>query len=233
MAMLPYSDANYDFSSGGFVELHQPSQYQHQRERYVQASNTIDSPTLVTLLKKQESETNQFHRIQNDKLKFMLQYQRELQESAVRRMEIYSQQILKRKDEEIAKGAKKNQELEYIIRSLENEKMKLKRVAEEKGAMTIDLHNKLEEEKKRARMLVANNDVESCCSNEEAEKHVRREGNIMCCPMCNTNSPGVLFLPCRHISSCKACEASLQACLICGIAKKGAIEIQSFVSEEY
>ncbi|KAL5055566.1 hypothetical protein RYX36_036248 [Vicia faba] len=148
-------------------------------------------------------------------------------------MEIYSQQTLKRVDEEIAKGAKKKQELENILRSLENEKMKLKRVAEEKEAMAIDLHNKLEEGKKRVRMLVANNDAESCCGeNEEAraEKRVRQgSNNSMCCPMCNTNSPGVLFLPCRHISSCKACEASLQACLICGVAKKGVIEIQNFV----
>lgn len=167
----------------------------------------------------------------------MLQYQRELQEGAVRRMEIYSQQILKEKDEDIAKGTKKKQELESILRSLENEKMKFRRMAEENGAMAIGLNNKLEELKNRVRMLVANNDAESCCGeNEEAkaEKHVKQESsNIMCCPMCNTNSPGVLFLPCRHISSCKACEDSLQACLICGIAKKGAIEIQSFVSDEY
>ncbi|KAL5055565.1 hypothetical protein RYX36_036247 [Vicia faba] len=236
MAMLPCADANHDFSSCGFAELHQPLQYQHQWERYGHASNTLNSPSLVTLLEKQEHETDRFLRIQNDKLKFMLEYQRERQEGAVRRMEIYWQQILKRKDEEIAKGAKKKQELENILRSLENEKMKLKRVAEEKGAMAMDLHNKLKEGKKRIRMLVANNDAESCCGeNEEAraKKHVRRGDTIMCCPMCNTNSPGVLFLPCRHISSCKACEALLQACLICGVAKKGAIEIQSLISDGY
>lgn len=175
--------------------------------------------------------------LQNNKLKFMLQYQRELQEGEISRIEIYSQQVLKRIDQEIAKGAKKKQELESILRNLENEKMKLKRVAEEKGEMAIDLHNKLEEGKKRVRMLVANNDAESCCGgNEEARavKRVRQESNnIMFCPMCNTDSPGVLFLPCRHISSCKACEATFQACLICGTTKKGAIEIQNFVSDEY
>ncbi|XP_058733579.1 probable BOI-related E3 ubiquitin-protein ligase 3 [Vicia villosa] len=235
MAMLPYSDANHNFSSCGFTELHQPQyqQHQHQRPRYAHASNTLNSPTIVTLLKKQEHETNQFLRNQADQMKFMLQHQRELQEGAIRRMEIYSQQILKTKDEEIAKGAKKYQELENNLKILENEKMKLERMAKENGTIAIYLHNKLEEGKKRVRMLVENNDAESCCGeNQEAraEKRVKHESNnIMCCLMCKTNSPGVLFLPCRHISSCKACEASLQACLICGVAKKGVIEIQSFV----
>ncbi|XP_058733580.1 probable BOI-related E3 ubiquitin-protein ligase 2 [Vicia villosa] len=236
MAMLPYSDADHDFFSCGFVELHQPhhqQHHQHQWLRYVHASNTLNSTTIVTLLKKQEQETNQFLKIQTDQMKFMLQHQRELQEGAIRRMKIYLQQILKTKDGEIAKGAKKYQELKNIIKSLESEQMKLKRMTEENGAMAIYLHNKLEEGEKRLRILVGNNDAESCCGeNEEAraKKHVRHgSNNIICCSMCNRNSPSVLFLPCRHISSCKACEASLQSCLICGVTKKGAIEIQSYV----
>jgi E3 ubiquitin-protein ligase BOI-like protein len=81
-------------------------------------------------------------------------------------------------------------------------------------------------------MLVAD-DVESCCSeNEEAraKKCAKLGNNVAFCRKCNTNSSGVLFLPCRHLSSCKACEALLQACPICGTSKKNVIEIQNLNS---
>jgi E3 ubiquitin-protein ligase BOI-like protein len=123
--------------------------------------------------------------------------------------------------------------MENLIRSLEEEKRELKRIADEREAMTINLYNKLEEEKKRQRAFVAN-DVESCCGeNEEAIAESccgPRRGNIMMlCPNCNTNSSSVLFLPCWHLSSCKACETLLQACPICEIAKNGVVEIQSLI----
>lgn len=62
--MLPYTDANYNFSSCRFDVSHQPPQYQYQWQRYLHASNTLNSNTLVTLLEKQEHETNQILRIQ-------------------------------------------------------------------------------------------------------------------------------------------------------------------------
>jgi hypothetical protein len=62
---------------------------------------------------------------------------------------------------------------------------------------------------------------------EEARvaKRVRLEASIVCCFMCNTTSSGVLFLPCRHHFSCNTCEALVEVCPICGMEKKGVIEI--------
>jgi len=167
---------------------------------------------------------------QNDQIKFMLQHHSEQQVATFRSMEIYSHQILTRKNEEIAKVAKKNLDLENLLRRLEAEKRQLKGIALERGAMVITLHTKLEEEKKRVRMLMENDAESSCGEKEEirAEKRVRRENNVFC-SKCKTNTLGVLFLPCRHLSSCKACNALLQTCPICGMAKKGIIEIQNLI----
>jgi E3 ubiquitin-protein ligase BOI-like protein len=164
-------------------------------------------------------------------MKFILQNQRELQVAAFRNMEICLHRIIKRKDEEIAIAIKKKQEMEKLLRRQEAEKKELKRIAEKRGVMVIALHTKLKEEKKRARMLLEN-DVESCCDkNEEAraEKRIRRENDMMFCQKCKENSPSVLFLPCRHICSCQPCEALLEDCPICGMTKKGVIEIQNFI----
>jgi E3 ubiquitin-protein ligase BOI-like protein len=159
----------------------------------------------------------------------VLQQQREQQVDVLRSLENYSQQVLIGKDGEIAEATLKNKMLGNLLNSLEVEKRELKRIVEEREAMIIALHNQMEEEKKRVRMFMEN-DAESCCGEIEearAAKCSRSEANIGCCLRCKTKSSSVLFLPCRHLSSCKACEALLQACPICGIEKKGAIEIQS------
>jgi len=163
----------------------------------------------------------------------MLQHQiRELQVATLKNMEIYSRQIMTKANEEIAKAVKKNQEMENLLRSLETEKRFLKEITEERGATTIALHNKLKEEKKRARMVVLN-DAESCCGESEearAEKCMRRSNNLMFCSKCKTKFVGILFFPCRHLSSCKQCETLLQTCPLCGMTKKDVIELQSSIS---
>ena len=144
-----------------------------------------------------------------------------------------SQQIMTIKNEEIAKTAKKTQELEKLVRRFETENRGFEKIVKEMEATIITLHNKLEEEKKKQNMFIEN-DAKSCCGESEEvrpEKCVRRGNNIMFCLKCNTNSSGVLFLPCRHLSSCKVCEASLETCPICGMEKKGVIEIQSLISD--
>ncbi|GAU29089.1 hypothetical protein TSUD_58550 [Trifolium subterraneum] len=247
MAMIPHSHGNNgfpfcinDYFSSELAELQQSQhpqqqQLQPQPQHHHQLQGQV-VPIFASLFEKQRQQTDQLINTQNTQLKIMLQqHQRELQLTAIKRMGIYSQQVLARKNEEITKAEKKNKEMENILRSLELEKSELKKISEEKGAIAIALRNQLEEEKKkkRLRMLVAN-DAESCCSeNEEArvKKCVKLGNNMAFCRKCNTNSSGVLFLPCRHLSSCKACEALLQACPICGMAKKGVIEIQNLDSE--
>ncbi|CAJ2655275.1 unnamed protein product [Trifolium pratense] len=254
MAMQPHSHGNNGFPfcinghcSCGLAQLQQsqypqqqqqPPQHHHQLHGHVPIHNppvhASNYPTFASLFEKQRQQTDQFINIQNNQMKLMLQqHQMELQVTAVRSMGIYAQAMV-RKNEEITKAEKKKKEMENILRCLELEKRELKKISEEKGAIAITLRNKLEEEKKnkRLRMLVTN-DVESCCGeNEEPrpKKCVKLGSNMAFCRNCNINSSDVLFLPCRHLSSCKACEALLQACPICGMAKKNIIEIQNLNS---
>ncbi|CAJ2654808.1 unnamed protein product [Trifolium pratense] len=238
----PYSNHGFPFCINGVYSCglaesqrqnpqQQPQYQQHQQGQayvflnpnpHVHASNVLNSPTLATLLEKQNREEEQFLRIQNDKLKLVLQQQREKQVGVLKRLEIYSEQVLITKNGEIAQAALKNKVLENFLNSLEAEKRDLKRIVEEQEAMIIALYNQLEEEKKRVRMFVEN-DGESFCGEVEEARAAK------CCHRCNTKSVDVIFLPCRHLSSCKVCEALLQACPICGVEKKGAIEIQSLI----
>jgi len=148
-----------------------------------------------------------------------------------REIEVASQQILKIKNEEIAKVANKSHEMENLLRSLQTKNRELKKRIDEREATVVALHTMLDEEKKKTRMF-EENDAESCCGeNEEvrADKCIRRRKNIMFCAKCVTNSSSVLFLPCRHLSSCRTCEALLEACPICGMEKKGTVEILSLI----
>ncbi|WJX49593.1 RING-type E3 ubiquitin transferase [Trifolium repens] len=233
--MQPHTHGNNGFPfcingycSDGLAELQQSQHPQQQQQQQQQPQHHhqlhgqfVPTSTFASLFEKQRQQTDQFINTQNTQMKLMLQHQRELQ-------------VMARKNEEITTAEKKKKEMENILRSLELEKRELKKIYEEKGAIAITLRNKLEEEKnkKRLRMLVAD-DVESCCSeNEEAraKKCAKLGNNVAFCRKCNTNSSGVLFLPCRHLSSCKACEALLQACPICGTSKKNVIEIQNLNS---
>ncbi|XP_045830850.1 BOI-related E3 ubiquitin-protein ligase 1-like [Trifolium pratense] len=228
----PHTHSNHGFPfcingvySGPLIESQQQPQYQqHQQQQeqayvvlnpnpHCHASNLLNCPTVATLFEKQKQEIEQFVQIQNDKLKLVLQQQREKQIVVLKSLENYSQQFLITKNGEIARAALKNKILENRLNSLEAEKRDLEKLVKEREAVIIALHNQLEEEKKRVRMFVEND-----------------EANIMCCFMCNTKSLGVLFLPCRHLFSCNICEALVEVCPICGMEKNGAIEIQSLIS---
>lgn len=46
----------------------------------------------------------------------------------------------------------------------------------------------------------------------------------MACKACNSRASCVLFLPCRHLCSCKACEGFLDRCPLCATAKQDTVE---------
>lgn len=149
--------------------------------------------------------------------------------------------LLRQKDEEIARAANRTMELEDFLRRLEAENEAWQRVAQENEAMVVSLNNTIEQLKESAPCGFNNGaeDAESCCDvntereeQEEAEENrgwyavEQREG--MVCKSCNHQSSCVLFLPCRHLCSCKACEALLDYCPICRSQKKASIEALIF-----
>lgn len=111
--------------------------------------------------------------------------------------------------------------------------------------MALSLYKTLEEEKEK---VVVVNDAESFCCGEnegirreeaieenwlrcggvgDSNRQITREV-VMICKRCHSRRSCFLFLPCRHLSSCKDCEAFLEACPICGMPKKGSVEALIF-----
>jgi len=170
----------------------------------------------------------------------------------LKKLESRSLNVLREKDEEIAQAIKKRVELEDYLRKLEAENMKWQKVAQEKEIMALSLYKTLEEMTESGNFLnngVVPNDAVSFCGEtggkeeemgEEAtsekekkrieccgefEQNTRGRG-VMVCKSCHSRSSSFLFLPCRHLSCCKVCNAFLEACPVCRTPKKATIELR-------
>lgn len=167
-------------------------------------------------------------------MKLVLQEQRKQQYAGLlKKIESKTSVLLRQKDEEIAKAVNRTMELEVFLRRLEADNQAWQRVAQEKEAMVASLNNTLEQVLERSPCGINNGaeDAESCCDvdrnleeYEEEEEKQNRKGLYMLCKSCNLRSSCVLFLPCRHLCSCKVCEGLLDSCPVCRTAKKASIE---------
>lgn len=172
----------------------------------------------------------------------------------LKKVELKTSTLLRQKDQEIAKATSRTMELEMLVNKLEMESQAWQRIAQENEALVCSLNNALEQLKENASCCFNNGaeDAESCCDIEEereteeehraidigfgeikaaaeAEEEHRNSRNIlMVCKGCNARDSCVLFLPCRHLCSCKACEAFLESCPICLTPKKATIEALIF-----
>ncbi|XP_028768042.1 probable BOI-related E3 ubiquitin-protein ligase 3 [Neltuma alba] len=205
------------------------------------------SQSMALQFEKQSQDMDRYIRLQNEKLRIMLQHQRKQQvASLLKKFESDAVYMLRQKDEEIAQATKKRMELEEFLRRLEEENQAWRKLAQEKEAMVLSLHNTLEQAKEKAshglNNGVAADDAGSCCNDEgekrrgiiiggeeddgvEVEQSTRK---MMICESCNSGKACFLFLPCRHLCSCRVCEALLQACPVCSTPKKASIETLIF-----
>lgn len=230
---------------------HQQQLQQHCLQRSYNESQRIVDPNLLLHNSKplnynspnfalQLDETDQYIRLQNEELRFMLQEQGKQQVAAlVNRVESHSLNILREKDEEIAQATKKRVELEEFLRSLEAENQAWQKMAHDSEAAALSLYKTLEEMKEKASNNngVVADDEESCCDGRKREDMeegivgenknrvgVGGEFEMMVCKSCNSGRSCIMFLPCRHLCSCKACEPFLKACPVCRMPKKASIE---------
>ncbi|KAK7352018.1 hypothetical protein VNO80_17433 [Phaseolus coccineus] len=192
----------------------------------------------------EQRDIDHYIRSQNEKLRVLLQEQRKQHMAELlKKMELNALHLLKQKDEEIVQATNKTTELKEFLRRLEVEKESWRKVAEEKEAMVLCLHNNLEQMKERAVHGMTSEDAESCCDDNiritaamgggTGEKRVWHGGvgevaqirkKTMDCKCCNSQKSCFMFLPCRHLCSCKTCEPFLQVCPVCSMPKKSSIE---------
>ncbi|KAJ7967153.1 E3 ubiquitin-protein ligase BOI [Quillaja saponaria] len=206
---------------------------------------------MAVQVEKQRQEIDHYIRLQNEKLRIMLQEEMKQQiATLLKRIEPKAVLLLTQKDEEIAQAEKRRLDLEECFRKLEAESQAWRRVAQEKGATVVSLNHTLELMRERAYSYFNNGaeDAESCCDENLVDREVeegtgenrrgcdgvgvgdveQRKRKLMVCKGCNSRSSSVMFLPCRHLCSCKACEGFLEACPVCRTAKKGSIEALIF-----
>lgn len=193
------------------------------------------SQNIASQLDKQRQEIDQYLRLQNERLRFVVQEQSKKDLAVLlKKIESRALVLLKQKDAEIAKATKRRMELENFLRRLEMENQAWQRVATEHEATIVSLHNTIERVRENANGA---EDAESCCGDNIEEETGEGEvgvsgygeqGKMMVCRSCNSRSSCILFLPCRHLCSCKACEAFLDSCPVCTTKKMGSIETLIF-----
>lgn len=185
---------------------------------------------------------------QNEKLRLGLLEQRKQQLATIlEKYESKAQVLLGQKDEELSKVVNRRVELENLLSGMEIESQAWRRVAKENEAMVTSLNNTIQQLRATSVHLSSNangaEDAASCCDlmvMEVRENRVEDAGagenrggfreneeerrRKMICRRCNSRSSCVIFLPCRHLCSCKACEALFDSCPICRMVKKSSIE---------
>ncbi|XP_044480273.1 probable BOI-related E3 ubiquitin-protein ligase 2 [Mangifera indica] len=185
------------------------------------------SQSLDAQLELQRQEIDCILQMQNDRLRSALQEQRKQQLVIVlENMESKAMNLMRLKEEDLAQARKKRMELEVYLRKAEMESESWQRVAKENEAMVMDLSNTLEQVRQR-KVLVSNNraDGAESCSGSWYEEEVKEENRKIACKRCNFRNSCIIFLPCRHLCSCRLCEASLDSCPVCNSAKETSMEV--------
>uniref|UniRef100_A0A5B6ZCP2 Putative BOI-related E3 ubiquitin-protein ligase 2 n=1 Tax=Davidia involucrata TaxID=16924 RepID=A0A5B6ZCP2_DAVIN len=200
------------------------------------------SRTIASQIENQTQEIDRFINLQNERLRLALQEQRKQQLTLLlKKYEPKTLILLKQKDEEIAKAVQRTKELEEFLRRVELENQTWQRMAKQNEAMVLSLNNTIEQVKENACFTNGVEDAESSCDvmnrggtedetgenrgHKNEEENEEQRTRKMVCRSCNFRSSCVIFLPCRHLCSCKACEGFLDSCPVCGMAKKASIEV--------
>ncbi|CAL0321699.1 unnamed protein product [Lupinus luteus] len=207
---------------------------------------------LALIFQNHRNQLDQIIKSQSGTMRMILQEQTKQQATTLlKRVEPNALYMLNQKDKQIEKAMKEMADLEAFVTRLEAEKQLWQRAAQDKEAMIMHLNQSLESVKEKENILHNNNEVvgvimedaESCndqnwrmrmeetmenkVKSEEYKEQCSRKMNMVC-KNCDCARSCIMFLPCRHLCSCKVCEPFLQSCPICTMPKKNVIEIRDF-----
>lgn len=185
------------------------------------------SQYLDVQLDMQRREVDYMLQFQAGRLRYALQQQRTHQLGTIlKSVESKVSSLIRQKEEDLARATRKTMELEVWLRKVELESEQCQRVAREKEAMVVDLSNSLEQI--RGRLAMASNEVPDaesfCCGSCDREQDQESQKKMVC-RGCHSRSPCIIFLPCRHLCSCKSCEACLVSCPVCKSVKQASMEV--------
>ncbi|KAI9201282.1 hypothetical protein LWI28_021102 [Acer negundo] len=194
-------------------------------------SSMAMSRSLDAQLELQRQEIDYFLQIQSERLRSVLQEQRKKQLIVMlKSLESKAVNLMRQKEEDLFQARNKTMELEACLREAEIESETWQRLARENEAMVVDLSNTLQQVRERL-VLVSNTaeDAESSfcgsCDDDHHKQQQQQEMMMIACKRCNSRGSCVLFLPCRHLCSCKHCEPFLVSCPVCKSAKEASMEV--------
>lgn len=232
-----YSE-NFEFALGGsqdlFVEnacgFNSSCFVPQQQQQSVPFGQTRDfSRGFSAQIEKQRMEIDGFICLQNERLRLALQEQRKRQNTLfLKKYESRTLLLLKQREEPISKAQNRSIELQDFLQRLEIENQVWQRLAKENEAKVASLNCTIQRLKEAVNLSSKGaEDAESCCQIMEEERRENWDhfnSKKIICRSCNYRNSCVLMLPCRHLCSCKDCEAFLDSCPVCGMVKKACIE---------
>ncbi|XP_022146109.1 probable BOI-related E3 ubiquitin-protein ligase 2 [Momordica charantia] len=171
---------------------------------------------------------DRFIRLQSERFRLLLQQKRNQQIGVLlNQIETRTRVLFQQKDEEIARANNRRIELEQFLTRLQMENQERQRAVQENQAVVASLSHALEQIRERI-SSGANDDAESNNNVGGEDDAIDRGKKRMICRICNSRISCVLFLPCRHLCSCKPCESGLDFCPVCNATKKASIEAVIF-----
>ncbi|XWS25931.1 hypothetical protein CRYUN_Cryun27aG0109700 [Craigia yunnanensis] len=238
---VPSFEADFCFSLQDPSQQTVPFHLQQNSQNFASAASFSSSSTYDTLLsmalsqsldaqlETQRQELDCVLQLQNERLRSGLREQRKRQLTILlKSIESKALYLMRRKEEDLARATKKTMELEACLRKAEMERESWQRLAKGNEAMVMDLSNTLEQV--RESLVWVGNKAEDagsffCGSCDREQGDVKEESKKMACKHCNSRSSCVLFLPCRHLCSCKSCDAFLDSCPVCKSVKETSMNV--------
>lgn len=166
---------------------------------------------------------------QNERLKtILIKESRQQHDIHLQRYHSEMMNLMWQKDKDLAIATKKTMELEEYLRGIELENQKWQRKAKENEAKVAELNNTLTQVRERAIEAESVCDFSSNRGNrgqETEESDTEQSTKSMGCKFCFSKRCCVVFLPCRHLCSCKSCEGFVGFCPVCESAKEASMEV--------
>lgn len=141
---------------------------------------------------------------------------------------------LNEKQVELESASQRNAELAEQVQRMAEESQMWFTTARENEAMVSNLRSALEETLLRC----PNNagfgegdasypadDAESTCFDAEGHAAAPDSYRTIACKACGQSDAGVLLLPCRHLSLCRECDATVDTCPVCRQHKNASFRV--------
>ncbi|KAL5064209.1 hypothetical protein RYX36_025946 [Vicia faba] len=214
------------------LQLHQ---YQSQLQQGCHSSTFLSllSQGLVSQIKQQHNELDQFIQAQGETLRRTLteKRQRHYRELLTTAEEAVAQR-LREKEAELTKATRKNAELEARAAQLTMEAQAWQAKARAQEAAAASLQAQLQQ----TIMCQTGEDAGISCAVEgqasDAESAYVDPDRVVVvaeargkCRACLKRVATVVVLPCRHLCICKECDAHYSACPVCLTLKNSTVEV--------